>query len=94
MKIRFDKIKLQLKVEFKWYKVSQLNSIFKTICACSKRPTIDVSAQPVFGPHIFPSPIKLRATWESGAKSPLAPTVPFAGTYGAHPAVKYNSKQV
>ena len=57
--------------------------------------TIDVSAHPVFGPHIFPSPIRLRATCESGAKSPLAPTVPFAGTYGTHPAKrKWIKKQI
>lgn len=42
--------------------------------------TYFASAQPLFGDHILPSPISPRARWESGARSPLAPTVPFSGT--------------
>ena len=29
---------------------------------------------------MVPSPISPRAMWDRGAKSPLAPTVPFSGT--------------
>lgn len=42
--------------------------------------TYFASAQPLFGDHILPSPISPRARWERGARSPLAPTVPFSGT--------------
>lgn len=38
------------------------------------------SAHPLFGDHILPSPISPRARCERGARSPLAPTVPFSGT--------------
>ena len=38
------------------------------------------SAHPLLGDHILPSPISPRARWERGARSPLAPTVPFSGT--------------
>ena len=49
--------------------------------------TMDESAHPVLGPQSFPSPIIPRAMCDRGAKSPLAPTVPFSGTQGVQPAV-------
>lgn len=45
------------------------------------------SAHPLFGLHILPSPIMPSARCDSGAKSPLAPTVPFSGTHGRQLAV-------
>lgn len=42
--------------------------------------TYFASAHPLLGDHIFPSPISPRAKCERGARSPLAPTVPFSGT--------------
>jgi len=40
----------------------------------------------VVGLHILPSPINPRVRWARGAKSPLAPTVPFSGMYGRQSA--------
>lgn len=45
-----------------------------------KDRTYFASAHPLLGDHIFPSPISPRAKCERGARSPLAPTVPFSGT--------------
>jgi len=50
-------------------------------------PTCLASAQPVCGLHICPSPIRPSVRWDSGARSPLAPTVPFSGTHDKHDPV-------
>jgi hypothetical protein len=42
----------------------------------------------VAGLHIWPSPIRPRARWERGARSPLAPTVPCSGTHDRQEALK------
>ena len=42
------------------------------------------SDHPLRGLHILPSPIIPNARCDKGAKSPLAPTVPFSGTHGRH----------
>lgn len=44
------------------------------------------SPHPVSGLHIWPSPIIPSAKWASGARSPLAPTVPCSGTHERHEA--------
>lgn len=48
------------------------------------------SAHPLLGDHILPSPISPRARWERGARSPLAPTVPFSGTKDRQDATRTN----
>lgn len=48
-------------------------------------------AQPLCGDHILPSPIRPRARWASGARSPLAPTVPCSGTQDKHEAATHDS---
>ena len=45
------------------------------------------SPQPVWGLHMWPSPIKPKARCDKGARSPEAPTVPCSGTHGRHDAV-------
>ena len=39
-----------------------------------------------FGVSSSPSPMRARAQWASGARSPLAPTEPCSGTSGVRPA--------
>ena len=43
--------------------------------------TSSALAHPLSGLHIMPLPIKPRARWAKGQRSPLAPTVPCSGTW-------------
>lgn len=50
-----------------------------------------VAASPtvlVLGSHILPSPMRPRARWARGARSPEAPTVPFSGMQEMQPLLK------
>ncbi|MNL04531.1 hypothetical protein D3C87_1251000 [compost metagenome] len=55
---------------------------------CS-RSTPAVGAVPPSAVRTLPSPISVMATWESGARSPLAPSEPTCGTAGVMPASRY-----
>ena len=59
----------------------------------SKLLTCLASAQPVCGLHMSPSPIRPRARCDRGARSPLAPTVPFSGTHDRHDSTAANRQQ-
>ena len=48
------------------------------------------SPHPVSGLHMWPSPINPRARCASGARSPLAPTVPCSGTQDKQDAMRGN----
>lgn len=52
------------------------------------------SAHPLLGDHILPSPISPRARWERGARSPLAPTVPFSGTKDRQDAIRRRQSEM
>jgi len=66
------------------------NWIREKICSVEQRImnlTCLASLQPVCGLHILPSPMRPRARCDRGARSPLAPTVPFSGTHDRHDSI-------